>query len=266
MKTGLLFYARLYLLIVSQYVKARMAYKADFFISLVGIFFRDVTGFLALTVIFRSIPSLAGWNFHEIMFLYFFSLLSLTPLQLFFDNIWQLRIHLMEGSFIKYYFKPLNMMFYYLSEIFDIKGISQFAFACAGLGYAWAHLAIPFTLLKATALALLFMSASLIMASLMIIAAVPAFWIMNPFALLDLMFRVREYSRYPLTIFSSALRFLFSFILPIGFIAHYPVEYLIRGNEAGPIVLLTPLVGIGLFGLAYLFWKRGVNSYSGTGS
>jgi ABC-2 type transport system permease protein len=264
MKNRFQFYARMYILIVAQYIKARMAYKADFFMSLVGIFFRDLTGFLALMVIFKSIPLLDGWNFYQIMFLYFFSLLSLTPLQLLFDNIWQLRYHIVEGSFIKYYFRPLNMMFYYMSEVFDLKGISQLMFACAGFVYSWLHLGIPID--KIPISLLLLASSSLIMVALMILAAVPAFWIMNPFALLDLMFRIREYSRYPLTIFNSVFRFLFTFVIPLGFMAHYPVGYLIGGKEIGPIVFLAPLFGIGLFTLAYLFWVKGVNSYSGTGS
>ncbi|HCR72625.1 MAG TPA: ABC transporter permease, partial [Anaerolineae bacterium] len=31
-------------------------------------------------------------------------------------------------------------------------------------------------------------------------------------------------------------------------------------------VYLSPIIGIGLFSLAYWIWTKGVNSYTGTGS
>src|SRR5512134_1701833 len=116
-------YARLYVLIVSQYVKSRMQYRADFVISSIGMFFTSLVTLFVFAVLFRSVPHLAGWRFEEIVFIYAFYSLAVVPLQIFFDNIWQLRYHVVEGSFIKYYLRPLNIMFYYMSEIFDVKGL-----------------------------------------------------------------------------------------------------------------------------------------------
>ena len=127
MKT-LTFYIRLYFLITSQYIKARMQYRADFIISSIGMLAECFVGTLTIWILFKSINTLEGWNYYELIFIYSFSLLSLIPRHLFFDHIWALGDRLREGNFIKYYFKPLNIMFYYMSEVFDIKGLSQLIF------------------------------------------------------------------------------------------------------------------------------------------
>ncbi len=263
---AILFYLRLYVSLASQYFKARMEYRVDFIVSMIGMFFRDCTGFFALQIIFASIGSLGGWSFYEVMFLYSFSLLTLTPLQLFFDKVWDLRDDVASGAFIKYYFRPIDMMFYYMSGVFDIKGLSQLFFAIGGLWYSSCKVGIVWDLSFIIQFAILAASASMVMISMMIFASVPAFWITESFSLIELVFNLREFSRYPLTIFSKPFQWILSCVLPMGFIAYYPVELLLRGQAWHWALFGTPVVGGIMFFAAYRFWKFGVNSWSGTGS
>ena len=118
-------YIRLYFIIEAQYIKARMQYRADFIISSFGMFFASLSSLAIFWVLFESIPDLAGWSLMEMVFIYAFYMLAISPMQILFDNFWQLRFHVQEGTFLKYYFRPLNMMFYYTSEMFDLKGLTQ---------------------------------------------------------------------------------------------------------------------------------------------
>lgn len=119
---SILAYARLYGLLVGQYIKSRMQYRFDFFISTFSIILANVSGFIALKILMNNLEILAGWKFEEMVFIYSFSLLAQAPLQICFDHIWQLRSHVNQGTFIKYYFKPINSLFYYMSEMIDLKG------------------------------------------------------------------------------------------------------------------------------------------------
>ena len=261
-----LYYPRLYTLIVSQYIKARMQYRADFFISSIGILLESGAGFFSLWVIFHSISKLVGWSYNELIFIYAFSLLAITPSQLFFDNIWYLSSHIRQGTFIKYYFRPLNMMFYYMSEVFDIKGFTKLALGIAAFIYASFKLGITWTFPKFILLLTLLFSSSLIMISLMIIAASTCFWTGEASSVLIFVFKFGEYSKYPLTIFNSFFKLLFTYIIPIGFVAFYPSKFFLRPTETNILAYLSPVAGILLFFLAYLIWKKGVNSWTGTGS
>ena len=118
-------YFRLYFIIEAQYIKARMQYRADFIISSIGMFFSSLATLGVFWIILQSVPNLAGWSLMEMVFIYAFYMIAISPMQILFDHAWQIRFHVQQGSFLKYYFRPLNMMFYYMSEMFDIKGITQ---------------------------------------------------------------------------------------------------------------------------------------------
>lgn len=262
----LAYYTRIYFLIVSQYLKARMQYEADFWISSIGMVLQNAMGYFTLWVLFRTIPQLAGWRYDELVFLYAFSLLSISPLQVVFDNIWNLRTHVQEGTFIRYYFKPINTMFYYMSEMVNIKGITQLVFAIVLLVASSASLGVPWDIPTALAFLGLLVSASFIMTGLLIIAASSAFWIVNSFSVMSFFFRMKDYARYPVTIFTGFFRILFTFVLPIGFVAFFPSQAILRPSEASWEIWLTPAFGAGIFALACLVWNRGTRAYSGTGS
>lgn len=259
-------YARLYFLIESQYIKARMQYRADFIISSIGMLAASIATLLVFRVLFDTIPDLAGWTFDELVFIFAFYSLAVAPLQIFFDHVWQLRYHVIEGSFIKYYFRPLNIMFYYMSEMVDIKGFSQLALGIATLIYSSLRLGLVWSIPRLLLLLLMLLSASLVIISILVMAASSAFWIRNSYPLLALAQKVREFAQYPTSVFDGFFRFLFTYLIPIGFVAFYPAQLLLRPENASPLVYASPFMGIGFFTLAYIVWVRGVNEYTGTGS
>ncbi|MEJ2757603.1 MAG: ABC-2 family transporter protein [Anaerolineales bacterium] len=259
-------YFRLYFLIEAQYIKSKMQYRDDFLISSVGMFFSSLTTIAVFWVLLGSIPNLAGWNFDELVFIYAFYLLAITPMQALFDHFWQLRIHVMQGTFLKYYFRPLNMMFYYVSEMFDIKGLIQLALGIALFIYASIQLEVTWDLPGLLLLFVMLTGGALVTISVMVIAASSAFWIYNSYPVMDLAWRLREYSPYPMTIFDGFFKILLTYVIPIGFIAFYPSQLFLQPESVSPLVYFSPLVGIAFFALAYWVWTKGVNSYSGTGS
>ena len=75
-------YQRMHLIFIRQYIKQIMEYKVDFVVGVLGVFLTQGLNLLFLNVIFQHIPSLEGWTFQEIAFIYGF---SLTRISLFFD-------------------------------------------------------------------------------------------------------------------------------------------------------------------------------------
>ncbi len=263
---GLLRYIRLYFLITSQYVKARLEYRTDFIIGSLGIIFQNGAGFLTMMVLLRSIPALEGWSRDQLVFLFAFSVLAVTPCQVIFDHIWALRSELQSGAFIRYYFKPLNSLFAFVADVVDLKGFAQLAFALWLLVDSSIRIGFPWDPRSVLVLALYLLGSSAAFTGLMITAASTAFWITNSYAVMAFFFRFREYARWPVSIFQGVLRFAFSTFVPLGFIATFPVQGLIDPAGAGWLPWLTPLVGGAFFGLAVLVWRAGTRSWSGTGS
>lgn len=263
---GLRFYIHLYKIILIQDLKSKMSYREDFIISTIGMICTNISGFISFWILFQNFPSILGWNYYEMLFLYGFSLLALTPVQCFFDNNWNLSNHIFSGDFIKYCLRPINIFFYYISEVFDMKGIGQFFFGLGTISYAWIKIGIPFNLKNLILLFISFISASLFMIALMNLAAATNFWMMGSTFVMIFAFKFKDYARYPVTIFNTFFRFIFTFIIPIAFIAYYPSLFFLKPNEIPALTYLSPFFGIIFFYISYKVWMKGAVSYSGTGS
>ena len=260
------FYLRIYFRIIAQDIKSKMSYRADFIISTVGMICTNIAGFVSFWILFKNFPSINNWSYHEMLFLYGFSLISLTPVQCLFDNNWSLRMNVYSGDFIKYCFRPINLFFYYQSEVFDIKGLGQFAFGIATLVYSWNKIGLAVTPLIILKVLLFLISASLVMIALQNAASATCFWIKGSFFVLDLVFKLKDYSKYPITIFTPVFRFIFTFIIPIAFIAYYPSLVVLRPDDIPLLSWLSPLISLAFFYASYKFWMLGATKYSGTGS
>ena len=265
-RRGLRFYTRLYFKILAQDIKSKMSYRADFIISTIGMIATNVSGFISFWILFRNFPSINGWGYYEMLFLYGFSLISLTPVQCLFDNNWSLRQQVYSGDFIKYCFRPINLFFYYESEVFDIKGLGQFAFGIVTVVISWNKIGLAFTPLVLLKMIVFLITASLIMIALQNAAAATCFWIHNSFYVLDLAFRFKDYAKYPITIFSPVFKFIFTFLIPIAFIASYPSLVVLRPDAVPVLSWLSPVIGVLFFYISYRIWMYGAMKYNGTGS
>lgn len=259
-------YVRLYLLFCAQYIKARMSYRTDFLISIVFMLLWFFPSFFSVIVLFTNIPSLAGWSLEELVFVYGFYMIAMVPNGVFFQNVWQLPWQVRNGNFIKYYFRPLNMMFYYMSEIIDVNSLNGIPIGIVLMVWSSVRLGLVWTASRIILLLVLLASASLVVCALMLASASTAFWLTNSHSFLNLASRFRENARYPMTIFSGVFRFAFSVIIPIGFMAFYPSQLILRPSGSGLIPWLTPVAGIASFAIACLVWSIGVRKWSGTGT
>ncbi len=265
-KRTLKYYLKIYGKILAQDIKSKMSYRADFFISTIGMIATNAAGAFSFWLVFQMFPSIDGWNYYEMMFLYGFALLSATPAQCLFDNNWNLRQQVYSGDFIKYCFRPVNLFFYFMSEVFDIKGLGQLVFGIVAVTYAWIKLSIPLQIYSVLLLLVAVISASLFVIAILNLAASACFWLVNSFFVLQLSNQLRDFAKYPMSIFGPAFRVAFTFIIPIGYMAYYPSLIFLRPDEVSWVVWITPVFGVLFFYLSYKVWMKGAMSYSGTGS
>ena len=211
-KRGLKFYARMYRKILIQDLKSKMSYRADFVISTFGMIMTNLSGFVTFMILFQNFPTINGWDYHHML---------------------NLRFMVQSGDFIKYCFRPVNVFFYFISEVFDVKGLGQLAFGIGTIVYAWIKIGIPVTPLIILKLIVFLLTASLFMIALMNFAAATCFWIKGSGYVMVIMFRFKDFAKYPSSIFEGIFKIIFTFIIPIAFIAYYP-----------SLVILTPVVDI----------------------
>ncbi|MCL2697520.1 MAG: ABC-2 family transporter protein [Oscillospiraceae bacterium] len=265
-KRGLAFYIKIYFKIIAQDIKSKMSYRADFIISNLGMIIQHGASFITFWILFQNFPSVMGWEYEEMLFFYGFSLIAMTPMQCLFDNNWFLRHKVYSGDFIKYCFRPINVFFYYISEIFDLKGIGLFTAGTAILIYSWSKLELAFSVLTLGLLVINLVAASLFMIAIMNLAAATCFWTINGGITMVFAQQFQSYARYPITIFGKFLRFVFTFVIPMAFVSYYPSLTFLSPDEIPLLTWLCPLIGVAFFLLSYFVWMKGAKNYSGTGS
>lgn len=117
---------RMHAIFIKQYLKQIMEYKVDFVVGVLGVFLTQGLNLLFLKVLFQHIPSLDGWTFQQIAFIYGFSLIPKGIDHLFFDNLWALGQRLVrKGEFDKYLTRPISPLFHVLVETFQVDALGE---------------------------------------------------------------------------------------------------------------------------------------------
>ena len=261
------YYLRIYFRVASQYLKERMQYRADFFCDVIGMIVTNLFGIATFWVVFHNITEVGGFGFDEMLFMYGFALMAMSPQQLLLDNAWVLSNRVVNGDFIKYCFRPINVLFYFMSERVDVKGISQFGIGTAILVIAWNRLSIPVNMMNLIMFLVFWIGAVLICMALIILSSTFGFMGGGTNAAVFLASDLKGYGSYPLTIFNKLLKFIFTFILPIGFVAYYPASYFLGIREGNTVLTyLSPFIGAAFFWISCKIWEFFAERYAGTGS
>lgn len=261
------YYLKIYGRVASQYLKGRMQFRADFICDIAGMIIVNLFGIATFWVVFLNIKELGGWSFNEMLFLYGFSLMAMSPQQILLDHAWGLSMYVVTGEFIRYCFRPVNVLFYYMSEMVDVKGFSQFILGLVILVFAWKRLLIPVTVFNILILVVFWIGSALICMALIILSSTFGFLGGGTNAAVYLASDLKGYGRYPLKIFGKGLRLLFTFVIPIGFIAYYPAGYFLGDKLENPVLTyLSPVIGLLFFLISCKIWECFAERYAGTGS
>lgn len=262
---NLRYYCRLYRRIVAAYLKVRLGYRSDFIVGFFGMLLKSVSGIVTLSIIFSNVPQIKGWSYYHLLFMYGLSSMALIPVETFFANAWNLHTHIIQGTFVKFCIKPVNTMFFYFSEIVEIKSLLQLFISIPVIVIAGSRMHIKWTPVLAGIYLIYFICASLIIIAIYVLAASLGFWLMNSMSIINFVGQVMNFAKYPISIYGTCLKAVFTYIVPIGFVSYYPTLVLLGKMSCSNLLEAVGITGMLLL-LSSCVWKKGVEYYSGTGS
>ena len=250
-----------------QYAKTRMAYKGDFFVSIVTTIIATAFGLALVFLLFQRAPEIAGWTFPQILFLYGFGLIPLSLFNLISINLYYFgEVYIVEGKFDRVLLRPVHSLFQVMSEQFRLESASDTLIGWAIVLYASRKLGLDFGWAEWTFLAFAAICGLLIYTSVFLILTCVSFWVEDRVGVIPPVYNMLAFGRYPLSIYSPAVQFLLSWIIPFGFAAFYPASKLLGRAEYAGYALYLPFVTALFLLLALTLWNRGVRNYSSTGS
>jgi len=261
---------RVFLTIVKHLFRARFEYPGSFISGIIAQWISYGISMVMLFLMIWNFGSLAGWMPFEIIFMYAVWLLSYALGASFTFNLClsfpQIAIN---GTLDEAYTRPIPPFLYLLATTYNTGYISHVILTIIALAVSIIQLGISWTALQWLWLLLIIVCGSVINACMMLICDMPAIRTRSESPTGIFFWQVREFTQYPITIYPRAILFVFTAILPFGFVSFYPIQVLL-GKADGIMPQLTmwlsPVVAVLLVGVTMLCWKYLSREYESAGT
>lgn len=260
-------YIKLYWLYLKNHVKVMMEYRGDFIIGTSSVMLQQFTAIFFVSVVFHHIDAINGWSFYEILFIYGIAMTGRSIHHIFFDNLWTIGWqYIKTGNFDRILIRPVNPLFQICAERVQQDGVGQFIIGMVVLITSVSQLTIEWSIFNVLFLILLIISSGFIFVAVNLFFITFSFWMVDSLPIVWVTFNLSDFTRYPLTIYHKSIAFLLTWIIPYGFTAFYPAAYFIEGSGFKSFALWTPFISILSCVIAYLFWNKGIRSFTSTGN
>lgn len=261
-------YIHLYFTCVKRSIISRLEYKKDTFIAIFSFFISHVASLLSIYFIINSIPSLNGWNMYQLGFLYGFSMLPVAIDHLFSDDLWCVAYYKVKnGELDRCFLRPIPVLFQVVAETFQPEGFGELIIGIIMLIVCGFNININFTFDKCLLFVISTIFGAMIITSLKIIFASLAFVFKKSGPLLQIVYNLLEYTRYPISIFPHIIQNILTFIFPFGLIISLPIESILFSNEPKYLLcLLIICVSIFMLFISIIIWSLCERKYESTGS
>jgi ABC-2 type transport system permease protein len=247
-----------------------LEYRANFLLWFGFTLVYHGTALAALWIMLTNFPSMNGWDFRNMAFLYALWMTAHGVNGTFFSSVGEIPEWIRDGEFDRLLVRPLDELFQVISTpgaMFPDELLLALGVLVAAIGANHITLTPGFIVLVTLVIA----GGALIDLSIALLISTAAFWFVQVDALRWLVLQLeQEFTRYPLSIYGRGVRLLLAFVIPFGFMNYFPASYFLHKADNGlglplAIGVLTPAVGVVFLVVAYAFWRFGLQRYQGVG-
>lgn len=230
-----------------------------------------LVGFATIKFVVMEFDALADWNFKELAFLYGMSVLSHGLSVIFFTKTWYMGWTILRGEMDMLRLRPMNTLFQFLFGEMNFVGLTDlvpgvilFVYGCVSVQFQW-------TLHNTAAMLCAVVGGTLLRGAFYLGFGSLTFWTKSPFHVSSFFQELfNRTNMYPLSMYPRAVQFIFTFILPMGWICFYPASAFM--GKASMLTLpygmafVTLALGIALFAVACAVFRAGFKQYESAGS
>ncbi|MFC5530563.1 ABC transporter permease [Cohnella yongneupensis] len=263
----------LYMRFVGIYMKTKVEYDHFFvFMDFVLNSIWPVVNMAMLWLVLERFETIGGWNFDQLLFLYNLSHLSyMICAMIIWNPTKDLPDLVRSGGFDAYLTRPISPLAHMIMRQFSHGHLFGLVLSIGMMVYSVNRLDLPITIGSVALLLSIVFGGAMIYGSVMLVCGSLSFWFVKTDSIYGLfVHELRRITEYPLPIFGKFVKAILLFVVPYGYVNYVPalniaVEADGEGIQAMQL-LLTPVLGLAMFSVAYLIFKRGINKYQSTGS
>jgi ABC-2 type transport system permease protein len=262
---------RLYGRYLGVSIRGQMQYRASFLLGTLGQFVVTGIEFLGVWALFARFGSLRSWNLPEVALFYAVVNVGFAIGYMLSTGFDRFDFFVRQGEFDRLLLRPRSTVLQLAGMDFALRRIGRLLQGLVIMGWALSSLAVSWTLPKALLLLAAVAGGACLFFGLFVIQAAMVFYTIDSLELMNTMtYGGVQTAQYPLSIYTGAFRHFFTFVVPLGCAAYFPVVAILgRDDPLGSPLWFqcgAPLAGA-LFLLAALgIWRVGVRSYTSAGS
>lgn len=252
-------------------LQGQMEYPSFLFGWLLANAFQFLTGIGTLKVLTLQFETINGWTFEQMVFMYGIGILAHALSTVLFIQTWYLDNLILEGGLDRMLLRPMGV--YYQFCITDlntigitdlIPGVIIFIAGSILVQFQWTFLHVVYIVFTVIGM-------TLIRGALYTYIGCLSFWVKRSGILINVInVLFGRAIQYPMTIYSRLIQGIFTFIIPLGFLAFYPASYFLDKDMGfyipGPVPVWTLLIGAVMLWLGRAMFVLGLRHYDSAGN
>lgn len=262
---------RPYLALLRGQARSQASYRTSFVIDLisnVGVVALDV---LAVLVLFRVTGTLGGFDLREATVMVGLSAFAFATADLTVGNIERIRQYVRTGLLDAVLVRPLGALAQLVLMDVPVRKASRSVFGLAVLVGALSYAEIDWTPGRLVLVVVAPLAGIVFFGSIFVASATVAFWWIESGEIGSAFtYGGRDFTSYPVTVYSGWFRAVFAYGLGFAFVSYYPALALLGRPDPlglpGWVGWVSPAVAVVAATAAAIAWRVGVRHYRSTGS
>lgn len=261
-------YIKLYFTYAKCSLMGKLTYKANVLIGLAAFLFAEAFSLLTLYLIISAVPSIDGFSIYQMGFLFGITNLAIGIDHLLSDRLWTVSYYEVKtGKMDHFFLRPLPVLFQVLASEIQLEALGELIVGVALTCVCASQLTIATSFSSVLLLVVGIICAAIIITSFKIVVASLAFIFKRSGPLLQIIYNVSMYSKYPLPIFPKVIQYILLFVIPLGLCLYVPFDNLFNPIYNPYLLILVILTFTIVFGaLSLLIWKFCARRYESTGT
>jgi ABC-2 type transport system permease protein len=262
---------RLYLHYAVVSLKSQLAYRASVVMATIGAFLITASEFIAVWALFDRFGQIRGWTLPEIALFYGLISIIWAVCDSFARGFDTFGTMLKEGGFDRLLLRPRSTVLQLMGQELTVRRVGRLLQGAIVLGYAAGAGSIDWTVGRVVLLVATLVCGVCVFFGIIVLQATSAFWTVESLEVWNAFtYGGVTMSQYPLAIYRSWFRGLFTYAIPLGCVTYFPgIAILGHADPLGApafVGWLTPLVGPIYLAGCLQVWRFGVRHYRSTGS
>ena len=256
---------KLFFKYLSMHLKVAMEYKTSFIMIMLAQGLNVLIELFTTYALFAKFSFLDDYSIYYLLLSFSIVWLTFSISEMFvrgFDEFSELIIH---GNFDILLIRPRNIYLQILGSNIAYEKLSRILISLLLFIYSSIKVFNTFSLIIILELLLMVICGIILCSSIFIIGASFCFISIQGIEFINIFTNgTRQLGQFPMQIYPKAIRFIFTFIIPLTLINYFPIEYLLNHNNI--IYAISPLFVIIFLLFSIFLFNQGIKKYSSVGS